>query len=337
MAPNLKTQRNLRHALPSTSRRRRSHVLSALPVLAAALFLPAFALAARPEFATERTGNADDSVVIARYQAGLSKLCLGASRDKARAVIANADYAGSDANVVLGYSQATNATFMYIGGSRIKGPRRCVPPGLLDVYTYYPSTDKFVKGDLRSLPERVVDSSYVVSLTVPSALQGTPQVNLDVSNMYPTVLEVDATQTVSAPPMSQANFTLSGSDLSSPSDPYGMVSSYLEKFGAKADTNDLSGAILVTYDPYIESHVVVYMIYRPVYSPAAVVQQYCNANAPCYFAYEMVGRYSAPQSVFARRRRLLVTSTSSDTISAYGTCVRYVWKPVCQCYRTVPC
>ncbi|CAI5995842.1 unnamed protein product [Closterium sp. NIES-64] len=120
---------------------------------------------------------------ISRYQAGLSKLCLGASRDRARAVISNADYAGSDANVALAYSQPTNATFMYIGGARIKGPRRCVPPGLLGVYSYYPSTNKFVKGDLRSLPERVVDSSYVVSLTVPSALQVAPQVTLDVSNI----------------------------------------------------------------------------------------------------------------------------------------------------------
>ncbi|GJP40276.1 hypothetical protein CLOM_g24559, partial [Closterium sp. NIES-68] len=308
-----------------------------LPVLAAALFLPALALALRPEFVTERAGNADDSVVIARYQAGLSKLCLGASREKARAVIADADYVSSDANVALSYSQATNATFMYIGGSRMKGPRRCVPLGLLDVYTYYPSTSKFVKSDLRSLPERVVDSSYVVSLTAPSALQGTSQVNLDVSNMYPTVLEVDAGETVSAPPMSQANFAVAVSDLSSPSDPYGMVSSYLQQFGANADANDLSGAILVTYDPYIESHVVVYMIYRPVYSPAAVVQQYCNGNAPCYFAYEMVGRYSASQSVFARRRRLLANTKGTDTLSAYGTCVRYVFNYLCQCYKTVFC
>ncbi|CAI7767552.1 unnamed protein product, partial [Closterium sp. NIES-54] len=89
----------------------------------------------------------------------------------------------------------------------MKGPRRCVPPGLLDVYTYYPSTKQFVKGNLGSLPERVVDSSYVVSLTVPSSLQGTPQVTLDVSNMYPTVLEVEAASSVSAPPMTQANFT----------------------------------------------------------------------------------------------------------------------------------
>ncbi|CAI5531431.1 unnamed protein product [Closterium sp. Naga37s-1] len=173
-------------------------------------------------------------------------MCLGASRDKARAVIGNADYAGSDANVAMGYSQATNATFMYIGGARIKGPRRCVPPGQLGVYTYYPSTNKFVKGDLRSLPERVVDSSYVVSLTVPSALQVAPQVTLDVSNMYPTALEFDAAGTVSAPPMTQANFTVSGADLSPPADPYGMVSAYLEQYGAKADANDLSGAILAS-------------------------------------------------------------------------------------------
>ncbi|CAI5465568.1 unnamed protein product [Closterium sp. Yama58-4] len=305
-------------------------------LLVAALFLPALALAVRPQFPTEGTRDSQDSVVIARYQAGLSKLCLGASRDKARAVVANADYAVSDANVAFGYSQATNATFMYIGGARMKGPRRCVPPGLLDVYTYYPSKKQFVKGNLGSLPERVVDSSYVVSLTVPSALQGAPQVTLDVSNMYPTVLEVEAAQPVSAPPMTQANFTVSGADLSPPADPYGMVSAYLEQYGAKADANDLSGAILVTYDPYIESYVTVYMIYRPVYSPAAVVQQYCNANAPCYFAYEMVGKYAAPQDAVARRRRRLL-ATKTDSLSTMGTCVRYVWSPSCRCYVTTPC
>ncbi|CAI6009128.1 unnamed protein product [Closterium sp. NIES-65] len=263
MAAIHQTPPNQRDRFSSTSRRRsctRSAPRSAtsrlqVHLLLATLFLPALALAARPQFPTEGTRDSKDSVVIARYQAGLSKLCLGASRDRARAVISNADYAGSDANVALAYSQPTNATFMYIGGARIKGPRRCVPPGLLGVYSYYPSTNKFVKGDLRSLPERVVDSSYVVSLTVPSALQVAPQVTLDVSNMYPTALEVDAAGTVSAPPMTQTNFTVSGADLSPPADPYGMVSSYLEQYGAKADPNDLSGAILVTYDPYIEAHV----------------------------------------------------------------------------------
>ncbi|CAI7767557.1 unnamed protein product, partial [Closterium sp. NIES-54] len=259
MAANHQTTQNQRDPLSSSSRRRlrtlsatrrRASTRLQIHLLVAALFLPALALAVRPQFATDGTRDSQDSVVIARYQAGLSKMCLGASRERARAVIGNADYAGSDANVAMGYSQATNATFMYIGGAKMK---------------------------------------------VPSALQVAPQVTLDVSNMYPTALEVDAAGTVSAPPMTQANFTVSGADLSPPADPYGMVSSYLEQYGAKADANDLSGAILVTYDPYIEAHVTVYMIYRPVYSPAAVVQQYCNSNAPCYFAYEMIGKYAAPQ------------------------------------------